>query len=173
VVNPAPGALHTKIHTKADLLKLREDLGFEPNLALAGGRPNATEEELFALMQHFKEIAHRLAPGIGYAVLAFGSDLKAFAWPSWRPSSWWPPVEGGGPLTRMEDLCDEVVFDAFPYQILGPGHLRRLGGSPLGGKPWGAVASGSPWETPIPGCPTARLLPAPCRRAGECLLLAC
>jgi len=110
---------------------------FEPNLALSGGRPNATDEELFALMHHFKEIAHRLAPSIGYAVIAFGPDLKAFAWPSWRPYSWWPPVEGGGPLTTMADLCDEVVFDAFPYQILGPGHLKRLGGSPLGGKALG------------------------------------
>src|SRR5437660_1163262 len=29
-------------------------------------------------------------------------------------------------------LCDELLFDAYPYQIIGPGHLRRLGGSPPG-----------------------------------------
>jgi hypothetical protein len=39
----------------------------------------------------------------------------------------------------VDEFCDEIVLDAFPYQVLGPGHLARLGGVPAGAR---AVAAG-------------------------------
>lgn len=41
----------------------------------------------------------------------------------------------GPPWSRMMTLCDEFLPDAFPWQILGPGHLQRLGNFPPGATP--------------------------------------
>ena len=41
----------------------------------------------------------------------------------------------GASWDRMRTLCDEFVPDVFPWQILGPVHLHRLGGPPPGAIP--------------------------------------
>jgi hypothetical protein len=51
------------------------------------------------------------------------------------------PLDGGGVSLRsahpsvVVQACDELVFDAYPFQVLGPGHARHLGGLPRGAAP--------------------------------------
>lgn len=44
---------------------------------------------------------------------------------------------GGARYDELAVVCDEVVLDAFPFEILSPGHLRRLGSTPTGAEPLG------------------------------------
>ena len=61
------------------------------------------------------------------------------------------------PRFMVNEACDEVVLDVYHHQVLGPGHLARLGGSPFGSKvlPAGRVSltlgSPSDWESGTPG----------------------
>lgn len=66
-------------------------------------------------------IAEQLAAGCSYAFLELpsGSALDLEDAPPGRP-----------PRFDHIDVLDEVAIDAFPFQVLGPGHLRRLGSLP-------------------------------------------
>jgi hypothetical protein len=66
-------------------------------------------------------IAERLAGSCSYAFIEFpaGSPLDLQEGPPGRP-----------PRFDHMDVLDEVALDAFPFQVLGPGHLRRLGALP-------------------------------------------
>jgi hypothetical protein len=44
----------------------------------------------------------------------------------------WQGGADSGPFG--DHLCDEIVLDAFPYQVLGPGHMARLGDPPAGAR---------------------------------------
>ncbi len=103
-----------------------------PSLVLAAGGPDAGDDELVAAMAALVEVARSLARGVGYAYVS----VDATVGPSGRASAvtaWGD--EGGEHPESIELLCDEFVFDAFPYQVLGAGHLRRLGGLPPGARP--------------------------------------
>ncbi len=39
---------------------------------------------------------------------------------------------GARAASPVDELCESIAFDAFPYQILGQGHLERLGAVPSG-----------------------------------------
>lgn len=105
-------------------------LGFEPNLALAGGGPAATDAELVATAHALREVGRRLAPEIGYAFV----DLEPVFRVGIAPGTEWRLL-GGEATESLEELCDEFVFDGFWWQVLGPGHLARLGRVPPESRP--------------------------------------
>ncbi len=108
-------------------------------LRLIGGMPAGryllsgpdAYQPAIALADGLKRVARAAAPSIVYGHLRFevvAAGAAADAWP-------WESVEGAEPEWRVEKVCDELVFDGFHYQVLGPGHLERLGGIPKGGTP--------------------------------------
>jgi hypothetical protein len=96
-------------------------------------------------------------------------------WPPWNTAqaerSWY----------SVNDVCDAVCVEAFPYQVLSPGHLARLGGTPAGARPLAAgrveLALGDPYAW-LPGSPlragavaSAREVLAPCLGDAKAILL--
>src|SRR2546426_47163 len=70
-------------------------------------------------------LAVQLAPSLGLAYLGLEPDLSqqlaAFPW-----------AEDGTSMHLVRDMLDVVLFDVYPFQIIGPGHIERLGGVPNG-----------------------------------------
>jgi hypothetical protein len=145
--------------------------GLRPNLALAAGGPDATDAELLEHFERLKQVARRLAPELAYAFVSLEDDFSAFSrahhWPPWNLTrgakrSWY----------RLNHVCDELCVDVFPYQVLSPGHVVRLGGAPSGARslPGGRVelAAGDPYawlpENPLrdDAVAAAREVLAPC-----------
>lgn len=85
-----------------------------PAVAVAGGGPAATDEELVAEIEDLAEMGRRLAPTLGYAHISVPPTFLTMMIGAWRGV-----VNPGG-------LHDEFVLDAMPWQLLGPGHLQRL-----------------------------------------------
>ena len=73
------------------------------------------------------------------------------------------------PRSMVNEACDEVVLDAYHHQVLGPGHVARLGAAPEGSTVLGGgrvaltLGSAVDWE---PGSPAR----AEQRRHGRTLL---
>ena len=88
------------------------------HLALGAGGPGA-EDDLVSLVEGFTVLARRLASDAAYAFVDVSPTFLRFA----------------GASHPLELFCDEAVFDGYPYQVLGPGHLARLGGPPPGARP--------------------------------------
>ena len=88
--------------------------GGPPAVAVAGGGPAATDDELVATMDELTRIGRRLAPTVGYAHISIRPTFLGT-----RTGTWRGVVDPGG-------LHDELVLDAMPWQLLGRGHLRRL-----------------------------------------------
>lgn len=106
--------------------------GVGPNLALAAGGPKSSDDWLLARTGELCQIARGLAgDGLAYAFIAVDHTFAGFCRGN-HPSEWFD-LQRTDPSVAAQ-LCDEVVFDAFPYQILGPGHLRRLGRKPRGSR---------------------------------------
>ena len=78
------------------------------------------------MIDEFKELGRRASAGLAYACLDFGS------WNFPRQSSWSWFSQGGEHAEILEPLYDEFVPDGYHWQILGPGHVRRLGRVPAG-----------------------------------------
>jgi hypothetical protein len=97
-------------------------------LALSMAGAAMRDEQLLAAAGAMKEVARRLAPELAHAYLrlepALGHQLAKF------PFSF--DDIGLGSLQGVAHLLDELLFDVSPWQILGPGHIRRLGGVPEG-----------------------------------------
>jgi hypothetical protein len=47
------------------------------------------------------------------------------------PGEIWRQGDGASP-DLVAGLCDELLFDTYPFQVVGPGHVRRLGSLPVG-----------------------------------------
>lgn len=105
---------------------------FEPNVSLSGGGPAASDDERVEVFEALVAVARRLAPSLGYAMISFDDRFSVGSRPTYE--LW---KLGGEPPELIENLCDEYVFDAFPYQILSPGHIQQLGGVPAGGRELG------------------------------------
>lgn len=110
-------------------------VGRVPDLKLAGGGPGASDDEVLAVFDHLRDIVRRAAPDLAYGFVSIEPRFDAFF-------NHFPPTEwsglGGRPVGEfLEPVCDRIVFDAFPYQVLGPGHAERLGGMPNGAVPLG------------------------------------
>jgi len=100
----------------------------EPSLALAAGGPESGDEELLELFGALREIARRLESA-AYAFISLEPTFGAF---DSNFHSTELVLAGGAEPMWVTYLCDELAFEAYPYQILSPGHLRRLGGPPPG-----------------------------------------
>ena len=93
------------------------------------------DDDLLSIFDSFKSMADRLAPSAGYALVGIEPTFDSFL-VAGHPTDW--SVFGGERVEQqLERICDEFVFDAFPYQVLGPGHVRRLGGIPAGARKLG------------------------------------
>ena len=94
----------------------------QSHLALGAGGPG-TVDRLPATVREIIEVARSLAAGLAYGFVDVTPSFLRFA----------------GARHALEPFCDEAVFDGFAFQLLGPGHLDRLGGPPPGARP---VAAG-------------------------------
>lgn len=88
------------------------------HLALGAGGPG-TDALLPSLFDDLASLSRGLAAGLAYGFIDVAPTFLRFA----------------GASHPLEPFCDEAVFDGFPYQVLGPGHLARLGGPPPGARP--------------------------------------
>lgn len=99
---------------------------FESEMALTTGRVGIGDDELVAAIDELAGMARRLAQEAAYAFVTteWGLSLTGAGF-DWARQS------------RLDKLhftwtCDEACWDALPVQILGPGHVARLGGPPPG-----------------------------------------
>jgi hypothetical protein len=98
-------------------------------LALSvAGETLSEDRAMVAAADLLKGVARRLAPGLALAYLALepnlGDQLATFTFSSDDPSM--------GSSMNISPLVDEVLFDTFPWLVLGPRHIRRLGHVPAG-----------------------------------------
>lgn len=100
-----------------------------PSLALAFGGPGATDDALLDAMESLKEVARRLAEDASCVYVSLEATFGNFA--NVTPVPWRPGAAQGNDVRRASD---EIVIDAAHYQVLGPGHLRRLGAMPDGSR---------------------------------------
>jgi hypothetical protein len=134
-------------------------------LALSAAGSALRDDQLVAASVGLKEVARHLAPELAHAYLrvepALGHQLATF------PYSF--DDDALGSVHEVVHLIDELLFDVSPWQILGPGHIRRLGAVPHG-----AVAlAGDRYELTVgelndwlPGTPTRQAM----RASGGALL---
>lgn len=94
----------------------------QSHLALGAGGPD-TVHQLPSIVRQLIDLARDLADGLAYGFVDVAPTFLRFA----------------GARHALEPFCDEAVFDGFAFQLLGPGHLDRLGGPPPGARP---VAAG-------------------------------
>lgn len=99
--------------------------GGAPHLALAAGGPEMSDEELRETYNALKAVAKRLSPDVAYGAIAVSPTFSDF--PQRLSHGRWSAV---APQALPEKHCEVVVFDAFPYQLLGPSHAQRLGAVP-------------------------------------------
>ena len=96
-----------------------------PHLALAAGGPQVDASGLVARFHLLQEVARELAADVAYGCIDFEPTFEGLAL-GLSPSGW--QTQGGAPPNVIaRELIDDRVPDAYPYQVLGPGHLARLG----------------------------------------------
>lgn len=95
------------------------------HMALAAGGPASSDVRLAEILTELVRAARGLAADVEYALISIDATFSGFSGdrPYYREAQL-----GAGDL--IDAMCDEFVLDAFPYQILGPAHVRRLGGVP-------------------------------------------
>jgi hypothetical protein len=135
------------------------------SLALAIAGPEFPEAELLDAAQRLENLAIDLAGQVGLAWVSLEPDLSLAL-------TAFPFRDDGRSLQVVADLLDVVLFDAYPFQILGPGHLQRLGETPKGAEPLSgrrvklALGRLHEWQ---PGQPVAQLQ----RTEGRRILASC
>lgn len=102
---------------------------YVPSLAIGAGGPAASDAELVELVGQLSGFVRGLADQLGYGAVSVDPTFGNLA--GGHGTEW--SMYHGFP-DSFPDLCDEVVLDAFPYQVLGPRHLERLGGLPEGAR---------------------------------------
>lgn len=102
--------------------------GLVPSLALGGGGGRAGESELLQTFERLRDVARSFAPELAQAVIGVE---PGFMFDSGCNEEWYRE-HGGASDLAIEPLCDRYLFDAFAYQVLGPGHIEQLGGVPPG-----------------------------------------
>jgi hypothetical protein len=96
-----------------------------PHLALAAGGPQVDGNGLVARFHLLQEVARELAADVAYGCIDFEPTFEGLAL-GLSPTGW--QAQGGAPPNVIaRELIDERVPDAYPYQVLGPGHIARLG----------------------------------------------
>lgn len=119
-------------------------------LILAGGGADA---DVGALADELCDLVDRFAPDVAHAYVSIESTFASVVTLSELSDESVFSDDGTyRPRFMVSEACDEVVLDAYHHQVLGPGHLARLGGPPDGSKvlPAGRVSltlgSPSDWE---------------------------
>lgn len=98
------------------------------NMVLGFGGPATTDDDLVEAVAELSDVARGLAPTLAYGVVSIERDLGP-VYSSSHPSEW---NRFGGPQVGFwtDFLIDEIVLDAYPFQVLCPGHVRRMGSVP-------------------------------------------
>lgn len=104
-----------------------------PNLVLVEGRPAWTDADATGAFEALRAVCRRRAAHAAYGFLSIDKHFRYVL--TEQPAPDWATLGGMRPGGYFDNLCDEIVFDAYPYQVLGPGHLRRLGEMPAGALP--------------------------------------
>lgn len=95
-----------------------------PHLALAAGGPGMDTAGLLARFELLQDVARELAADVAYACLDIEPTFEGLA--LGLPLEGWRARGGATPNRVAAVAADVVVPDAFPWQVLGPGHLERL-----------------------------------------------
>src|SRR5205823_271820 len=99
--------------------------GSLPHLALAAGGPQVDHAGLVNRFRLLQEAARELAADVAYACIDFEPTFEGLAL-GISPDGW--QSQGGAPPNIVaRELISDRVPDAFPYQVLGPEHVNRLG----------------------------------------------
>ncbi|MGQ0617944.1 MAG: hypothetical protein ACT4PW_13300 [Acidimicrobiia bacterium] len=103
--------------------------GRMPHLALSAGGPNADSVSLLAHYALLQSVARTLTAELTYACIDFEPSFEGLAL-GLAPEGW--ETHGGAPPNQVAgQMLDERVPDAYPFQVLGPLHVRRLAGLEL------------------------------------------
>lgn len=100
-------------------------------LTLGGGGAQTSDEDLVAVAESLVELARRLAPSVSYAHIDIQQSFHAMSRSYMvvdrlRPPQY-PDFDTAATPDQVQLLSADLVQDGFGYQILGPGHLGRLG----------------------------------------------
>lgn len=85
-------------------------------LAAGGAR---SDDDMTRSFERLLAVAAALAPETDYSWISFEDKVRL-----WMQFNREPEAAETELVLRC---CDEIVLDAFPYQVLGPGHAHRLG----------------------------------------------
>jgi hypothetical protein len=97
-----------------------------PHLTLGAGGPSCDTKALVARFDLLCEVARHLHEGVAYACVDFEPTFEGIG--AGLPTDGWQE-HGGAPANVVAgEVGDVRVPDAFPYQIIGPGHVARLDG---------------------------------------------
>jgi hypothetical protein len=96
-----------------------------PHLALAAGGPQVDGSGLVARFHLLQEVARELAADVAYGCIDFEPTFEGLAL-GLSPTGW-QSQGGASPNAIARELIDDRVPDAYPYQVLGPAHVARLG----------------------------------------------
>lgn len=96
-----------------------------PHLALAAGGPGVDNAGLVNRFHLLQEAARELAADVAYGCIDFEPSFEGL--PLGFSPDGWQSQGGAAPNTVARDLLTDHVPDAFPYQVLGPEHVQRLG----------------------------------------------
>lgn len=99
---------------------------------LGAGGPAASDEDLVEAFAALVDIARGHASEVAHAFVSIEPVVGGLT--TSHPPVEWPRLGGESP-DLVGRVVDELVFEAFPYQILGPGHLRRLRAPTRGAAP--------------------------------------
>ena len=96
-----------------------------PHLALGAGGPQVDHAGLVNRYRLLQEVARELAADVAYGCIDFEPTFEGMAL-GLSPDGW--QTQGGAsPNVVARELLTDRVPDAYPYQVLGPEHVRRLG----------------------------------------------
>ena len=98
--------------------------GRTPHVALAAGGPACDSNALLARFDLLCEVARELAADVAYACVDVEPTFEGVG--LGLDGGGWRQHGGASPNLVAGELCDILVPDVFPYQILGKGHLARF-----------------------------------------------
>jgi hypothetical protein len=98
--------------------------GKAPHVVLAAGGPACDSQALLARFDLLCEVAREYAAELAFACIDIEPTFDGVG--LGLPNTGWRDQGGASPNLVAGRLSDVLVPDAYPYQILGPGHLARL-----------------------------------------------
>lgn len=98
--------------------------GRTPHVALAAGGPACDSVALLARFDLLCDLSRDLAAEVAYACVDIETTFEGIG--LGLDGSGWRAEGGASPNLVAGELADVLVPDAFPFQILGKGHVARL-----------------------------------------------